>query len=248
MGDEAAVEAFAIQIVDGKARLMAENLCDGLGACLGHCPQDAIIVERRESDAYDEAAVEVHLAEIKQASAATNSLEIANNQGHSHGGGGGCPSARLAQFAPSGGAEKSPCSGGAASAAPQKSELTHWPVMLNLLPPTAPVLQGAKLLIAADCVPAAYANFHADLLKDHVVVLGCPKFDDVEAYLEKVTQMIQLNDLAEVTVAHMEVPCCTGILMLAIEARRRANKDVPLYDIVIGTRGDLLQRREVPVG
>ena len=129
----------------------------------------------------------------------------------------------------------------------QASELTHWPVQLRLLPATAPVLHGARLLVAADCVPVAYAHFHSDLLRDRVVVIACPKLDDKRGYVEKLAEMIRCNDLAEITVAHMEVPCCTGILRIVMEARELAGSDIPVDDLTIGIRGELMPRRD-PVG
>ena len=129
----------------------------------------------------------------------------------------------------------------------QASELTHWPVQLRLLPATSPVLQGARLLVSADCVPVAYAGFHSDLLRDRAVVIACPKLDDKRGYVEKLAEMIRRNDLAEIAVAHMEVPCCTGILRMVLEARELAGSDIPVDDLTIGIRGELMPRRD-PVG
>ena len=128
------------------------------------------------------------------------------------------------------------------------SELTHWPVQLRLLPATAPVLRGASLLVAADCVPVAYASFHSDLLRDNAVVIGCPKLDDVHGYVEKLAEMIRCNDLARLTVAHMEVPCCTGILRAVLEARELAGSDLPIDDLTISIHGQLIERREILAG
>jgi ferredoxin len=128
------------------------------------------------------------------------------------------------------------------------SELTHWPVQLKLLPATAPVLRGASLLVAADCVPVAYAGFHSELLRDNAVVIGCPKLDDLSGYVEKLAEMIRHNDLAKLTVAHMEVPCCTGILRAVLEARRLAGSDLPVHDLTISIQGQLIERREILAG
>ena len=125
------------------------------------------------------------------------------------------------------------------------SELTHWPVQLKLLPATAPVLRGSSLLVAADCVPVAYAGFHAELLRDNAVVIGCPKLDDLSGYVEKLAEMIRRNDLARLTVAHMEGPCCTGILRAVLEARRLAGSDLPVHDLTISIQGQLIERREI---
>ena len=128
------------------------------------------------------------------------------------------------------------------------SELTHWPVQLKLLPATAPVLRGASLLVAADCVPVAYAGFHAELLRDKAVVIGCPKLDDLSGYVEKLAEMIRFNDLSGLTVAHMEVPCCTGILRAVLEARQLAGSDLPVDDLTISIQGQLIERRRIPAG
>jgi hypothetical protein len=127
------------------------------------------------------------------------------------------------------------------------SELTHWPVQLRLLPPNAPVLQNARVLVAADCVPVAYAGFQSELLRDHAVVIACPKLDDSRGYVEKLSEMIRENDLAEITVARMEVPCCSGILHMVLKAREIAGSEIPVNDILISVRGEVLARRQMSV-
>ena len=126
------------------------------------------------------------------------------------------------------------------------SELSHWPVQLRLLPADAPALRGARLLVAADCVPVAYRGFHSELLRDHAVVIACPKLDDRHGYVEKLAEMIRQNDIAELTVAHMEVPCCTGILRMVLEARQLAGSDLPVDDVSISIQGQLIERRQIP--
>jgi len=232
----------ALQIINGKARLVADRLCDGLGACLGHCPKGAIRVERREADAFDEAAVVAHRAGATQ--------RIVRAHGRAGGAfgmppNGGCPGSRFAQFAAPA-REAAPQDAAAQTAGAYPSELTHWPVQLHLLSPHAPILRGARLLVAADCVPIAYAGFHAELLRGRAVVIACPKLDDTTGYVEKLAEMIAHNELRDVTVVHMEVPCCTGILHTVLEARRRAGVAVPVEEVVIGIRGDRLARRLVP--
>ncbi len=225
----------AIQIIDGKARLVSDTLCDGLGACLGHCPQGAIKIERREADEFDEAAVAGRVkptppkhvpaacaGATPEAGSEPPSLEC------------GCPGTRLKVFNRAAGPDRS------APGAGQQSELTHWPVQLRLLPPQAPVLQGASLLVAADCVPVACPDFHTHLLRGRAVVIGCPKFDDLEDYTNRLEAMIRHNTLKEITVARMEVPCCGGILRAVVEARQRADSSIPIIDMVIGTCGQVL--------
>jgi NAD-dependent dihydropyrimidine dehydrogenase PreA subunit len=207
----------AIQIIDGKARLAADNLCDGLGACLGHCPQDAIHVEEREADEFDEAAVEKNIAKTVDAKPA-----------HGHG---GCPSARLMSF-------EKPQSAPVAANAPQASAIGNWPVQLKLIPVSAPFLKGADLLLAADCAPFAYADFHRDLLTGKVLLIGCPKLDDVEEYKQKLTAILAQNDVKSLTVAYMEVPCCTGLVALAKQALAASGADIELQTVCIGIRGE----------
>lgn len=239
----------ALKIVNGKARLIADRLCDGLGACLGHCPRGAIKIERKESKAFDEQAVAAHLrageadSRAEPSACPTTKMNVVPAATSRNS---GCPGARFAQLAGNEGVPGAAFPRERVASPGRPSALTHWPVQLRLLPPTAPVLNGARLLVAADCVPVAYANFHAELLRGHAVVIACPKLDNTQGYVEKLEAMIRANDLAEITVAHMEVPCCTGILHAVLEARRRAGSAVPINDVVIGTRGEVVSRRALP--
>lgn len=226
----------AIQIIDGKAKLLADNLCDGLGACLGECPQDAITIERREADEFDEEAVEAHLGHKPE-----------SQHAHPAPAGGGCPSAAVKSFAPAGGgcpsARLQSFAGGDNSSettdSPRRpSELRQWPVQLHLVPPTAPFLQNADVLLAADCVPFAYADFHRDLLKGKALLIACPKLDDTSPYVAKLTAMIQQGKIRRLTVAHMEVPCCSGLIFMARQAVEASGCDIPLETINIGVQGD----------
>jgi NAD-dependent dihydropyrimidine dehydrogenase PreA subunit len=236
----------AIQIIDGKAKLLADNLCDGLGACLGHCPKDAIIIEKRAADEFDEEAVDQHLQAIGRPTLQHQAHAVhAHAHAHAgggcpsaavqvHGGGGGCPSARLMNLAP-----KAPADAAGDEAGTRPSELRQWPVQMHLVPPTAPFLQGADLLLAADCAAFAYADFHKDLLKGKALLIGCPKLDDGQAYLQKLTAMLQHNDIKRLTVVHMEVPCCSGLVMMARQAVAQSGKDVPLETIRVGVQGEI---------
>lgn len=223
----------ALKIVDGKARLVSDQLCDGLGACLGECPRGAIKVEKREAEAFNEAAVKA--ASHSKSSEPRRVPMPEMEQAPFHG---GCPGSRLRQF---GKAEARTPQAGSGDDPP--SELSHWPVQLALLPPNAPVLREASLLIAADCVPVAYAGFHTKLLRGRAVLIGCPKFDDLDMYTRKLTAIIQTNDLREIVVARMQVPCCMGIVAAVVEARREAGVDVPVREVVIGVQGELLADR-----
>ncbi len=217
----------ALELVNGKIRLVADKLCDGLGACLGDCPKGALRIEAREAASFDEVAVAARLRESQENKAPR-----------------ACPSS---QFVPLSSMVAAPKDRGR-SVGDIPSELSHWPVQLRLLPPTAPVFRGASLLLAADCVPVAFPQFHQKLLKGHSVAVACPKLDDSRDHLVKLTEILRENDLRDITVAHMEVPCCSGLLMMVLEARRLSGKDTPIKDIVIGTLGEVLAENDVSDG
>lgn len=230
----------AIQIIDGKARLVSDQLCDGLGACLGDCPVGAITIEEREADEFDEAAVNDHLKEIGRAPLAHQAAPIAP----AHGGcpsaavksfappaGGGCPSARAINF------DKTPASDSPAPGS-RPSRLAQWPVQLHLVPPTAPFFQGADVVLAADCAPFAYADFQEELLKGKALAIACPKLDDTTPYVDKLTAMITQSNIKSLTVVHMEVPCCNGLVSMARQAIAKSGRDIPFETVCIGIRGD----------
>jgi hypothetical protein len=206
---------------------MSEKFCDGLGACLGHCPEDAITVIEREAEDFDEKAVEVHLHRQKQ------SQPQPKPQPRPQPVFTGCPSSRAMHFkAPS--AEGTPI-----SATSSVSQLTQWPVQLKLVPVSVPYFQDADLLIAADCVPFAYPDFHRDFLKGKAVVVGCPKLDDVQFYKEKLTEIFKANSIKSITVPYMEVPCCFGLVKATEDAIAASGKNIPLKKVKIGIRGDI---------
>ena len=208
----------ALQIIDGKAKLISENYCDGLGACLGECPQGAITVEERVSDEFEEEAVEHHLQKKEHA---REELPC------------GCSSATVTQF------EREEETEAAPSTTKPRSLLRHWPVQLTLVPPTAPFLQGADLVLAADCVPFAYAGFHQDFIKDHALLIACPKLDDFEAHQRKLADILSHSEVKSLTVVHMEVPCCSGLTHMAKQAINLSDKDIPFKEVIIGIKGDL---------
>jgi len=217
----------AIAIVEGKARLSAEKYCDGLGACLGECPQGALTIVEREAEDFDEIAVVEHLEETKP-TANGESLAMAC----------GCPSSHIQSFprATSCAEANEP-----RSQASSASALTHWPVQITLVPPTAPFLQGADLLVAADCTPVAYPNFHRDFLPGKAVMLGCPKFDDAEAYVRKFADIFKTAGIKSVTVLTMEVPCCQGLPGIVKKGMAMAGADVPIRQVIISARGEILE-------
>jgi Fe-S-cluster-containing hydrogenase component 2 len=202
----------ALAIIDGKARLISEKYCDGLGNCLD-CPEGAITIEQREADDFDEAAVARHLAE----SEAEKTLA------------GGCPSSSVAQF-------------GTAAAPLEKappSRLGHWPVQLTLVPPTAPFLKGADLVLAADCVPFACAGFHQEFLGEgRALLVACPKLDDFPAHQAKLNAILKQSGVRSLTVVHMEVPCCSGLVHMARQAIVASGNSLPLRHVTISTRGE----------
>ncbi|PLY02415.1 MAG: 4Fe-4S ferredoxin [Desulfuromonas sp.] len=229
----------AIKIIDGKAKLIADNLCDGLGACLGHCPKDAIIIEKRAADEFDEVAVDKHL---KQSSHEPEPQHQHATKAH----GGGCPSARVMNLPAAGGCpsakvsqHSAPAESAGESTGQRPSELRQWPVQLHLLPPTAPFFKGADVVLAADCVPMAYADFHKDFLKGKALAIACPKLDDTSPYLDKLTEMITQSGIKSLTVIMMEVPCCGGLLALAKQAIANSGVDIPLETVVVGIQGGL---------
>ena len=209
----------ALQIIDGKAKLVSETYCDGLGACLGECPQGAITIEERSADEFDEEATKLHLEKEK-----TGEEKLPC----------GCSSAAVTRF------ERQETTGVAPrEASDQPSTLGHWPVQLTLVPPTAPFLQGADLVLAADCVPFAYAGFHRDFLENHSLLVACPKLDDFQAHQQKLTDILSHSSVKSLTAVHMEVPCCSGLVHMARQAIQSAGKDIPLEEVTIGIKGDL---------
>jgi Pyruvate/2-oxoacid:ferredoxin oxidoreductase delta subunit len=218
----------AIEIVDGKAKIIKDLLCDGLGACMGSCPENALEIIEREADPFDEEAVEVHLKQMKESEPAKTPEPM----------GCGCPSSHIQSFG-----TVSPC---ASANIPSKLEgsaesaLTHWPVKIRLVPPTAPFLKGADLLVLADCVPAAYPSLHQDLLKGRVVMMGCPKFDDAESYIQKFTEIFSSSGVKSITLARMEVPCCSGMQVIVERALKASGAELPLNEVIVSTRGNIV--------
>ena len=208
----------AIGMVNGKAKLLRDDYCDGMGDCLPECPTGAITFVEREAAAYDEAAV-----------LANKQKKLAQADGKVHT---GCPGSRSFQM------ERKDIT--AERAVAEVSQLRQWPVQIKLAPINAAYFQGARLLIAADCTAYAYANFHQDFICGKITLIGCPKLDAVD-YREKLTEIIQNNEIQSVTVVRMEVPCCGGIEQAAKEALRESGKFIPWQVVTISTDGRILE-------
>ena len=227
----------ALEIIDGKAKVVADIYCDGLGACLGECPTGALRIVERETDEFNEEAVEEHLAAQKTPEAQTISMVS-----------GGCPSARMQTFDSTASVSASdPCQQANIPAAFEETEsaLSHWPVQIMLVPPTAPFLKGADLLVLADCVPVAFPTLHRDFLKGRTVMMGCPKFDDAQHYIDKFAQICKQSGIKSITTVVMEVPCCSALPMIVKKGMELSSVEIPMEEVVISTRGKILQRTQV---
>lgn len=228
-----ACEEGALAIVDGKAKLVKEIYCDGLGACLGDCPTGALKVEVREAEDFDPDAVADHLKQqgrpVPDHMPSPESLRMESAKPA-----GGCPGAAMQSMTPCGQANIPTATPGGGS------ELSHWPVQLRLVPPHAPFLKNADLLLTADCVPVALPNYHSEFLAGRVVLMGCPKFDNQMEYVEKLAAIIGENDLNSITIMEMEVPCCASMSAILGEAVKRAGKSVDTTRVTVGRNGGVL--------
>ncbi|MDD3281055.1 MAG: 4Fe-4S binding protein [Bacteroidales bacterium] len=254
----------ALQLIDGKARMVSDLFCDGLGACIGECPEGAISIEEREAEAYDEIKVMermaakgektilAHLKHLKDFNEMgyfqqgldylkVNNIDIdlsslyqSKSSGCAEKGEGGCPGSREQSFAK---AEAAPVQ----EAQSQASQLTHWPIQLHLINPNASFLKNSDLLLAADCTAFTLGSFHPQLLKGKTLAIACPKLDtNKEVYVDKLRVMIDEARINTITLAIMEVPCCGGLLQLVNIARETATRTVPVRRIVVGIQGDIL--------
>jgi NAD-dependent dihydropyrimidine dehydrogenase PreA subunit len=243
----------ALQVIDGKARLISDLFCDGLGACVGHCPTGAMTVEEREAEPYDEARVmenvvkqgantiAAHLAHLKEHGAVkyyreavkylkTHDVPVPAPKEERLAC--GCPGSQVQEMKPR--AERTPPAGES-----RPSELRNWPVQITLVPVSAPYLKNADLLLAADCAPFAFSSFHDEFLPGKVLLVGCPKLDDASFYLEKLTEMFKVNKPNSVTCVHMEVPCCLGLVQIARQAIAASGWTIPFAETTISIRGEI---------
>lgn len=231
----------ALQVVDGKVRLVKESYCDGLGACLGHCPQSALKVIERSAEEYDAQAVLAHL-EKESPELAEKHREHLRAYGMEEPGvaqtGTGCQSEQLMTW-------DTDKSSGQTEAAGGYSGLGQWPVKLYLIPPTAEFLKNADLVFVADCVPFTRSSMHSDFFRGKAVAAGCPKFDDIAAYKEKIDQILESVNIKSITVVYMEIPCCSGYVRLVNDAVNRSGQDIPVEVIQIGVNGEILERKTI---
>jgi len=235
----------ALEIIDGKAKVVRDSFCDGLGACIGECPEDALKIEERDVEEFDKEAVKDHLKEKEH---------------HLHDEKCGCPSAKPidikhAQVKPKTEVKMEKC--GCPSAAPldihhknekhmpdeheQEAKLGHWPIQLMLVPESAPFLKGKDLIVLADCSAVAYGNLQNEFVDGNVIVMGCPKFDDINIYEKKLEGMIKNSGIRSISVVHMEVPCCFGLLSVVKSACQKAGNKIPFKQHVVGINGEIKQ-------
>jgi ferredoxin len=224
---------------EGKAVLLREIYCDGLGACLDVCPTGALTVTEREATAYDDDAAADHVRSIRGNDAALLVHRVANAPAHHslvHGdhGGSGCPGSAMRNLSPASASVRAPAT--FPGQAPE-SELSQWPIQLHLVSPRAPYFQGSDILIAADCTAFALGSFHQSLLKGKKLAIACPKLDETAGYVEKLAELLASNTVYSLTVATMEVPCCSGLRRIVDEAVEKSGKDIAVKSVIVGMDG-----------
>lgn len=248
----------ALQLIDGKARLISDLFCDGLGACIGECPQGAIKIEEREAEPYDESKVmenivkagpnviKAHLKHLKdhnEKEFLAQALDYLEKQGiavpvyekETPKLPCGCPGTMQKDLRK----EKKPLTD--ATNTPVNSEINNWPIQLMLINPNAPYLKNADLLIAADCTPFAYGNFHQEFIKDRIMIMFCPKLDKtLDIYVDKLTDIFKNQDINSITLVKMEVPCCSGVKNIVAEALKNADKKITVKEYTVSIDGNLI--------
>jgi Pyruvate/2-oxoacid:ferredoxin oxidoreductase delta subunit len=225
----------AIAIINGKACLVSETYCDGLGACLGDCPQGAITMEDREAEEFDEVKTREHLERLRYRKSDPLPLHIAATPPQ-------CPGSMTRSLG------RRPAvsdAGGNDGIAPHPSELMNWPIQLTLVSPNAPYFQGADLLLVADCVPFACPDFHQRFLRGKPVIIGCPKLDQAQFYVQKLAEIVRVAEPRSLSVVHMEVPCCSGLTRIAQYALGVAESDTPLTVVSVSIGGEVIASSEV---
>ena len=229
----------ALAIIDCKARIVRDMFCDGLGACIGHCPEDALRIIEREAEEFDEEAAMEHVRKMGGVAAQVHGA------GH-----GGCPSAQVSTRTPAQGGcpsagmmRMTPCEKANIPAQQVGSALSHWPVQIRLIPPHAPFLQDSDLLIAGDCCPVATPDFHGRFLSGRTVMIGCPKFDNAEEYVERLSQVFAQNRINSITVLEMEVPCCSGLSRIVMQALAKSGRNIPCTRAIVARDGSVSEEK-----
>lgn len=224
----------ALELVNGKAKLVKDIYCDGLGACIGECPEGALKIIEREATIFDEKAVErrMHGRTPQGKSGKAPKAATSGKAGETLPC--GCPSSTVINL-------KTTRTPGPSPAGEISSELSHWPIKLKLLPPEAPFLKGADLVLLADCAAAAYPNLHPRLLRGRAIVMACPKFDDPEGHINRLAAILEVAHPKSLTVVIMEVPCCNGLLFAAEKAIELSGVKVPMKKMVVGRNGKILE-------
>ncbi|MFH1369363.1 MAG: 4Fe-4S binding protein [Elusimicrobiota bacterium] len=248
----------ALQVIDDKARVISDLFCDGLGACIGHCPLGAISIEEREAEPYNEKSVmenivkagdntiKAHLKHLKEHGEEEyfkqavevlkkKKIDVPDIEEQEERLPCGCPGSKVMDL------RDDACCASEDRDGKSPSHLRQWPVQITLVPPNAPFLKNSDLLIAADCVPFAYPDFHKDFLKGKTLLVGCPKLDDLSRYAEKIAQILKNNSPKSVTYAHMEVPCCYGFVDVIKSAIAASGRKIPFKDITVGIKGDIIE-------
>ncbi len=221
-------EEGAIQIVDGKVRVVSDSFCDGLGACLGHCPRGAITLVQREAESSDESLVARHRAGSLSPSPTRPTAPGTCSSG-------ACPGTAPTTLGPA--ACSAQTTAGETDA--ERSGLRNWPVQLHLVSPHAAQLRHADLLLVADCVPFAYARFHQHFLDGRPVIIGCPKLDDCQAYVAKLATICRQAAIRSISVVHMEMPCCLGLMCVVEQAMQLSGVRVPVWETVVTRSGEI---------
>ncbi len=236
----------ALAIIDGKAKLVKESYCDGLGACIGNCPTGALTLEEREAPAFEmppelahaaAAGVPAHQTALSPPPVSVRPCPSSQSPAATHPPAGGCPGSRARQFN-----RENVSTTHSSTDIP--SALSHWPVQLHLVNFTAPQFQRAEILIAADCSAFACGAFHPRFLQGKSVAIACPKLDNPDGYLEKLSVLFHQANPRSVTVVRMEVPCCTGLLRWVLAARNQAGSTLPVEEIIIGVEGSVVGRNQ----
>jgi ferredoxin len=215
----------ALQIIDGKAKIVSDTFCDGLGACIGECPTGALRIVEREAVPFGEEAVKQHLAEKEKPSLPC-----------------GCPSTHIQIFDKPSACKAVNKPAHIERGIEEESSLIHWPIQIKLIPASAPFLKGVDLLVLADCTAVAFPTLHRDLMKGKVVMMGCPKFDDAHEYVSKFADIFKTAGIKSVTTVIMEVPCCSGMPMIVKKGMEEANKKITMKEIVLSLKGKILKQ------